>query len=150
LNIHVKVVDTILVKLFAQSEKTSDLYTLLNEAHNVVLQEVEPALQKYGQYNALCTLYKQLGEDEKLLNAWSKYESFLFCVVNALPDARTLRVADGEWMDDDIPDPISNIVSLIADKRDRALTQQWGLWLTKRDPERGLKVLHSPSSRACD
>ncbi|KAL0068079.1 hypothetical protein AAF712_004739 [Marasmius tenuissimus] len=117
-----KVVDTVLVKLFAQSEKTSDLYTLLNEAHNVVLQEVELVLQNCGQYNALCTLYKQLGEDERLLNAWSK-------------------VADGEWMDDDIPDPITSIVSLITDKRDRALTQQWGLWLTKRDPERGLKLL---------
>ncbi|KAK1226203.1 hypothetical protein PQX77_010785 [Marasmius sp. AFHP31] len=116
------VVDTVLVKLFAQSEKTSDLYTLLNEAHNVVLQEVESVLQKCGQYNALCTLYKQLGEDERLLNAWSK-------------------VADGEWMDDDIPDPITSIVNLITDKRDRALTQQWGLWLTKRDPERGLKLL---------
>ncbi|KAG7094946.1 hypothetical protein E1B28_005747 [Marasmius oreades] len=116
------IVDTVLVKLFALSEKTQDLYALLNEAHNVIISEVEPVLQKNGQYNALCMLYKQHGDDDKLLNAWSK-------------------VADGEWIDDDIPDPVSNIVNLVTEKRDRTLAQQWGLWLTKRDPERGLKLL---------
>jgi hypothetical protein len=50
------------------------------------------------------------------------------------------RLVDGEWTDDDIHDPISNMVTLLNEKRDRALTQKWGIWLTKRDPERGLKV----------
>ncbi|KAK7047338.1 hypothetical protein VNI00_006569 [Paramarasmius palmivorus] len=116
------VVDTVLVKLFAQFEKTADLYTLLNEANDIVVSEVEQVLQKNGQYNALCMLYKQRGEDDKLLDAWSK-------------------VADGEWLDEDIKDPLSNIISLVTDKRDRTLSQKWGLWLTKRDPERGLKLL---------
>ncbi|KAF9261696.1 hypothetical protein L218DRAFT_930596 [Marasmius fiardii PR-910] len=116
------VVDTVLAKVFAQLEKTKDLYTLLNEANNVIVAEVEPILRRSGQYNALCMLYKQHGDDDKLLDAWSK-------------------VADGEWIDDDILDPISNIVNLVTEKRDCTLTQQWGLWLTKRDPERGLKLL---------
>jgi hypothetical protein len=34
-----------------------------------------------------------------------------------------------------------------TDKRDRKLTQQWGIWLTKRDPERALMVRRrNPSS----
>ncbi|ESK88536.1 transforming growth factor-beta receptor-associated protein 1 [Moniliophthora roreri MCA 2997] len=116
------VVDTILVKLFAQFEKTTDLYTLLNEANDVIVSEVEEVLQRNGQYNALCMLYKQGGEDGKLLDAWAK-------------------VAEGEWIDEDIKDPLSSIISLVTDKRDRALSQKWGVWLTKRDPDRGLKLL---------
>uniref|UniRef100_A0A0W0GCB0 Vacuolar sorting protein 39/Transforming growth factor beta receptor-associated domain-containing protein n=1 Tax=Moniliophthora roreri TaxID=221103 RepID=A0A0W0GCB0_MONRR len=116
------VVDTILVKLFAQFEKTTDLYTLLNEANDVIVSEVEEVLQRNGQYNALCMLYKQGGEDGKLLDAWAK-------------------VAEGEWIDEDIKDPLSSIISLVTDKRDRALSQKWGVWLTKRDPDRGLNLL---------
>ena len=50
------------------------------------------------------------------------------------------RLVDGEWTDDDIHDPLSNMITLLNEKRDRALTQKWGIWITKRDPERGLKV----------
>lgn len=32
------------------------------------------------------------------------------------------------------------MVNLLLEKRDRTLSQQWGLWLTKRDQDRGLKV----------
>jgi hypothetical protein len=70
------VVDTVLVKLFAKSEKTKDLYALLHEAHHVVLSEVESVLVETGQYNALSVLYQQSGEDEKLLDVWAKYGVF--------------------------------------------------------------------------
>ena len=50
------------------------------------------------------------------------------------------RLVDGEWSDDDIVDPLSQIINFLSDKRDKALSQRWGLWLTKRDPDRGLKV----------
>lgn len=30
--------------------------------------------------------------------------------------------------------------SLLIEKKDRKLSQQWGVWLTKRDPESALKV----------
>jgi len=72
LNIFSQVVDTVLVKLYAQFEKTRDLYALLQGPNNVVIAEVESVLQKNGQYNALCILYKQHGEDEKLLESWAK------------------------------------------------------------------------------
>ena len=32
------------------------------------------------------------------------------------------------------------MIALLSEKRDKALTQRWGLWLTKRDPESGLKA----------
>ena len=67
-----KAVDTVLVKLYAQFGKTKDLLTLFQEPNDVSLLEVEPVLQATGQYNALCMLYKQLGNDLKLLESWAK------------------------------------------------------------------------------
>jgi hypothetical protein len=68
----VQVVDTVLVKLYASLEKTQDLYTLLDEPNHIVLQEVEPVLRRMGQYNALCKLYRERGEEQKLLDVWAK------------------------------------------------------------------------------
>jgi hypothetical protein len=68
-----KAVDTVLVKLYAQFGKTKDLLTLLQEPNDVSLLEVEPVLQETRQYNALCMLYKRLGDDLKLLESWAKY-----------------------------------------------------------------------------
>ncbi|KIK62992.1 hypothetical protein GYMLUDRAFT_163867 [Collybiopsis luxurians FD-317 M1] len=136
------VVDTILVKLFAKSEKTQDLYVLLSEAHNVIISEVEPVLIKNGQYNALCLLYKQAGDllykqaevDEKLLDIWAK-------------------LIDGIWVDEDIPNPTADLVAHLTQLNERPdkspaqmqLTQKWALWLMheSRDPEQGLKLLVS-------
>ncbi|KAG6896421.1 hypothetical protein C0992_008386 [Termitomyces sp. T32_za158] len=117
-----QVVDTALVKLYAELEKTQELYNILLEPHNVLISEVEPVLKRNRHYNALCMLYREFGDDGKLLDVWSK-------------------LAEGEWTDDDISDPLSNMVALLNEKRDRTLTQHWGLWLTKRDPEKGLQLL---------
>lgn len=32
------------------------------------------------------------------------------------------------------------MIKLLNEKRDKALTQRWGIWLTRLDPEKGLKV----------
>ncbi|KAG5716916.1 Transforming growth factor-beta receptor-associated protein 1 [Termitomyces sp. T112] len=117
-----QVVDTVLVKLYAELKKTQELYNILLEPHDIVVDEVEPVLKRNGQYNALCMLYRKSGDDRKLLDVWSK-------------------LIDGEWTDEDIPDPLSNMVALLNEKRDRTLTQHWGLWLTKRNSERGLQLL---------
>lgn len=130
--------DTVLAKLFAQSEKTTDLYALLQGPNDIVLSEIENILQNSGQYSALCMIYKQRGDDEKLLETWSKYVLWFrngsHCLINIY------RLVDGQWTDDDIKDPLSNMLTLLTEKRDRALTKRWGIWLTKRDPERALKV----------
>ncbi|KAJ7111566.1 hypothetical protein C8R43DRAFT_1139107 [Mycena crocata] len=116
------VVDTVLAKIYAQSEKTKELYTLFQEPHEVVLSEIEPVLKQSGQYNALCMLYKQTGDDEHLLQVWAK-------------------LIEGEWTDDDIQDPTEHMVSLLTNSKNRPLTQKWGLWLTRQDPEHGIKLL---------
>ena len=64
--------DTVLAKILAEEEKTADLYTLLQEPNHVVLAEIEPVLQRTGKYKALCIIYKSRGDDNKLLDAWSK------------------------------------------------------------------------------
>ena len=69
-----QVVDTVLVKILAESEETEELYTLINGPNDVLLSEVEQPLTKNGQYNALCKLYAKANEDEKLLEAWSKLD----------------------------------------------------------------------------
>ncbi|KAF7363500.1 hypothetical protein MSAN_01006200 [Mycena sanguinolenta] len=116
------VVDTVLAKIYARAEKTKELYSLLQEPHEVVLSEIEPVLRQTGQYNALCMLYKQTGDDENLLQVWAK-------------------LVEGEWTDDDIKDPIEDMLHLLSNSKNRVLTQKWGLWLTRRDPERGLRLL---------
>ncbi|KAJ7632673.1 hypothetical protein FB45DRAFT_913126 [Roridomyces roridus] len=117
------VVDTVLAKIYAQAETTKELYSLIQETpHFIVLAEIAPVLKQTGQYNALCMLYKQAGDDEKLLELWA-------------------RLIEGEWTDDDIPDPTQDMLSLLINSRNRTLTQKWGLWLTRRDPERGMKLL---------
>ncbi|KAI0052121.1 hypothetical protein FA95DRAFT_1602084 [Auriscalpium vulgare] len=121
------IVDTVLAKLFARAEKTTDLYGLVNDSNDLELSELEPVLQSTGQYNALCKLYQRRGDDEKLLEVWSK-------------------LVDGEWTDTDIPDPLSDIFNLLTERRNRQLTQKWGIWLTKKDSERAMKLLTTTGS----
>ncbi|KAF7294878.1 hypothetical protein MIND_01025700 [Mycena indigotica] len=121
------VVDTVLAKIYAQSEKTKELYTLIQEPHSIVLSEVESVFKANGQYNALCMLYQQLGDEERLLQVWSK-------------------LAEGEWSDEDVQNPTENIFNLLSNSKNRALIQTWALWLTRRDPERGIKLLISRES----
>ena len=52
------------------------------------------------------------------------------------------RLVEGEWLDSGIPDPLSDMFALLTARRNRALTQQWGVWLAGKDAERALKVRH--------
>lgn len=67
-----------LAKLFARSEKTADLYNLIQEPNNIVLSEIEPVLRESGQYNALCMIYGQRGDDTNLLHTWSRCTPILY------------------------------------------------------------------------
>ncbi|TDL25106.1 hypothetical protein BD410DRAFT_819897 [Rickenella mellea] len=122
------VVDTVLVKILAESEETAELYTLLDGAHDVVLQEVEQPLVKNGQYNALCKLYVARGDEGKLLEAWQ-------------------QLADGVWTDEDISNPLERMVELLQKTSNWSLAQQWGIWLVGKDADLGLKLLIARDSR---
>ncbi|KAI9509282.1 hypothetical protein F5148DRAFT_1148443 [Russula earlei] len=121
------IVDTVLAKLFAQGEKTTDLYSLIAESDVIILPEVEPVFRATGRYSALCKIYSKRGHDAPLLEVWSK-------------------LVEGEWTDDEIPDPLSDMFALLTTRRDRALIQQWGVWLAGKDVERALKLLTAQSS----
>ena len=53
---------------------------------------------------------------------------------------RFCRLVEGEWTDPEMADPLSDMFALLNARRDRALTQQWGVWLAGKDTERALKV----------
>jgi hypothetical protein len=55
-------------------------------------------------------------------------------------DIDNTRLVDGEWTDEDIQDPLEQMMALLSETRDRMLIQRWGLWLVKRDASAGLKV----------
>lgn len=140
-----QIVDTVLAKLFAQGEKTTDLFALLDESDVVVFPEIEPVFRATGQYGALCKVYSKRGDDAALLETWSKYVSCM-CMCNFWQhrNERFLfffcRLVEGEWTDPEIADPLSDMFALLTARRDRALTQQWGVWLAGKDTERALKV----------
>ncbi|GBE88874.1 predicted protein [Sparassis crispa] len=116
------VVDTVLAKLYAAAGKTAELDILIDEPNYIILPEIEPVLAKFQRYSSLCRLYRRCGEDNKLLDVWSK-------------------LVQGEWVDESVQDPLSSMFTLLNEKRDRTLIQRWGIWLTKRDAERALKLL---------
>ncbi|TFK19356.1 hypothetical protein FA15DRAFT_674517 [Coprinopsis marcescibilis] len=118
------VIDTVLAKIYAQLEKTVELYDLLLAPNSIVLSEVEGVFRETGQYNALCMLYQRGGSvyDERLLEVWS-------------------QIIDGVWTDPDISEPLLDMLSLLTKKRDKALTQKWGIWLLNRDQEAGIRLL---------
>ena len=57
------------------------------------------------------------------------------------------RLATGEWTDPDVEDPLSKMFTFLSEKKDRNLIQQWGVWLTKQDSERAIKLLTSLGGR---
>ncbi|KAF9648447.1 hypothetical protein BDM02DRAFT_3180162 [Thelephora ganbajun] len=118
------IVDTVYAKILARREKNTRLYTLIEESNDLVLEEVESDFLAQGQYNALCKLYERAGATEKQLNLWSK-------------------IADGQWSDSDIQDPLTNMFALLVKHRDRQLTQKWAVWLTSKDSVRAVKLITS-------
>ncbi|KAH9962835.1 hypothetical protein BC827DRAFT_1129633 [Russula dissimulans] len=127
LSLFSRIVDTVLAKLFARGEKSTDLYALLDESDIIVLPEVEPVFRATGRYSALCKVYSKHGHDAALLEVWSK-------------------LVEGEWTDDEIPDPLSDMFALLTARRDRSSTQRWGVWLAAKDSERAIKLITTLSS----
>jgi hypothetical protein len=75
-----KVVDTVLAKLYAQTQKTTELHALLlgDPAHAVVLAEIEGVFRETGQFGALGVVYAQRGAERDVLRVWAKSVCSLF------------------------------------------------------------------------
>ncbi|TCD60728.1 hypothetical protein EIP91_009622 [Steccherinum ochraceum] len=121
------VIDTVLARLYAESNEKSELAALLDSPNAVVLEEFEHDLIRTSQFGILLKIYRQRGQDEKVVEFLS-------------------RLVTGEWVDTQVEDPLSQMFTILAEKRNRPLVQLWGVWLTNRDPERALKLLTSGTS----
>ena len=69
-----------------------------------------------------------------------KVRGFLSACTPCASHDSNRRLVEGEWVDPGIPDPLSEMFALLTARRNRALTQQWGVWLAGKDAERALKV----------
>ncbi|KAJ8481088.1 hypothetical protein ONZ45_g15430 [Pleurotus djamor] len=118
------VVDTVLARLYALDGRRSDLHDLLQSQNYVKFEEIEKLLEEQTLYSALCIMYKARNDVSKLLSVWS-------------------RLVDGTIHDDNIKDPLGQMLTLISEKRERSLIQQWGVWLSKKHPDQGLELLKS-------
>lgn len=67
-----RAVDTVLAKLYTESDEITELIKLLEEPNDILLSDLEPALIRSRRVSPLCRLYKQRGENLKLLEAYSK------------------------------------------------------------------------------
>ena len=93
--------DTVYAKLLARGEKTTKLYTLIEESKDIVLEEVESEFLTQGQFNALSKLYGRAGAVEKQLELWSKYAAHFSESDHALkptPVATELQMVNGATM----------------------------------------------------
>lgn len=72
-----RAVDTVLAKLYTESDDIAELNKLIEEPNEIVLSELEPYLTRHKRIGLLCRLYKQRGEDIKLLEAWSRSVAYL-------------------------------------------------------------------------
>ena len=54
---------------------------------------------------------------------------------------RLISLVDKRWTSERTPDPLGRLLSVLDGTRDRALLQRWGLWLVRRDAQRGLHVI---------
>lgn len=54
----------------------------------------------------------------------------------------SFRLVEGRYHDPSVSEPLSNMFALLESKqgKDRIMLRNWGVWLTTRDPERGLRV----------
>ena len=126
--------------LFAQAEKTTDLYALLEESDIVILPEVEPVFRATSLYNALCKMYSKRGDDAALLEVWPTCADSSHASHASAAHDWNRRLVEGEWTDPEIPDPLSDMFALLTARRNRASIQQWGVWLAGKDAGRALKV----------
>lgn len=126
-----EVTDTALAILFARSGDTTSLISHLESTNSASLSAVEPVLIEAGEVGALCALLKARGDEGRVMEIWK-------------------GLVEGRYSDSSVLDPLSNMFALLESKqgRDRAMLRKWGVWLTVRDPERGLMLLMSTKRSA--
>ncbi|KAG9037771.1 hypothetical protein FRB95_004057 [Tulasnella sp. JGI-2019a] len=118
-----RIIDTVLVKIFAEESQLPEVRLLIQQSDDLVLAEVEPLLTRKEYFSALSSLLERRGEESKLLELWTK-------------------LVDGKWSKDaDLPPNVmGQIVLRLAECKDHVLVQRYGIWLVKRDPQAGFDL----------
>ena len=73
----------------------------------------------------------------------SAFDSFVMIhLVSITLMSTSSRLVEERYCDTSVPDPLNDMFALLESKqgKDRAMLRKWGVWLTIRDPERGLRV----------
>jgi hypothetical protein len=132
-------VDTVYVKLLIETGQKADVLEIFaSSPATIVLDEVVPLLEQYGYFGLLIQIYRSANDERAQLNIWSRYaSSFLPCEV---VDDRELiccvrrRIAEGQWTDAEISNPVGEIIQLLSVSKNRDLIQEYGIWLARNEP----------------
>ncbi|GAA5904811.1 hypothetical protein JCM8208_001362 [Rhodotorula glutinis] len=119
------VVDTTLVRLFAEQRRPDDIRVLLAGPNDCVLAEVQGALHEAGMYALLAGVLRERGETARVLDIWTK-------------------IIDGEYSDSTFSDGVHKVFDLVWRSKDKALIEKYGLWLLRHDVDRALRLFTDP------
>ncbi|GAA5939746.1 hypothetical protein JCM3775_001615 [Rhodotorula graminis] len=119
------VVDTTLVRLFAEQHRPDDIRVLLAGPNDCVLAEVEGALHDAGMHALLAGVLKERGETGRVLDIWT-------------------RIVDGEYSDPTFSDGVHKVFDLVWRSKDKGLIEKYGLWLLRHDVDRALRLFTDP------
>ncbi|GAA5852101.1 hypothetical protein JCM9279_005057 [Rhodotorula babjevae] len=119
------VVDTTLVRLFAEQHRPDDIRVLLAGPNDCVLAEVEGALHDAGMHALLAGVLRERGETGRVLDIWT-------------------RIINGEYSDATFSDGVHKVFDLVWRSKDKALIEKYGLWLLRHDVDRALRLFTDP------
>lgn len=68
-----QIVDTIFVKLLAETNQRAELREMLEQScETIIFDEVQPFLVIYGHFDTLLSVYTRLHDEERLMETWCK------------------------------------------------------------------------------
>ncbi|KAM0748698.1 hypothetical protein T439DRAFT_70364 [Meredithblackwellia eburnea MCA 4105] len=119
------VVDTTLVRLYAEEGRSADIVALLDAPNDCVIPAVEPQLLDAGLYDLLASILLKRKELGKTLDIWTK-------------------LVEGVYVDEKFSGGVRKVFDLVWGSEDRLMVEKYGLWIMQRDRTLGLKLFSDP------
>lgn len=73
---HHQVIETVLLKLYAEEDQLPNVLALVQDAVEIIIPEVESILSLQQYFGALSILLEKKGDDAQLLELWTKFVRF--------------------------------------------------------------------------
>lgn len=130
------------MKLLAETGQRAEFMEMFaSNQTTIALDELIPLFQQYGYLSLLVDIYRQTNDERQLLDLWVKYANCRLLAVsrNLLC---IIRVAEGQWRDSMISNPLGEIIQLLAASKNRELVQEYGIWLARHEPVAAFTVRH--------